>query len=351
MNNLHVAFFPDWRANPYLDLLQKGLENCEVTVIESPVGGPYRTFLLSSRAKLDVLHFHWLYYVYSDRSLTHGCIELAKFVYRMLLARRLGYRIVWTMHNLYPHETVSPFLDRWMRLITLHFCDAVLLHCDQALHLLRSEFEWNGPAFVAPHGNYLGAYKNEITKEKARSILNLPSGDLVFLHLGAIRRYKGLETMVSSFASLDNSNIHLLIAGSEKPEGWFVQDHAYDVACLDPRITLQLRWIEDDEIQNFMNASDFFVAPYHTILSSGSVILALTFGLPVIAPHIGCMPAYISDGAGILFSPEDSFGLAKALESALGADVKSMSTKAFEMAQSLDWSESARITAEAYHDS
>jgi glycosyltransferase involved in cell wall biosynthesis len=49
------------------------------------------------------------------------------------------------------------------------------------------------------------------------------------------------------------------------------------------------------------------------VLNSGSLLLAYTFGLPVIAPATGCLVDLLDPGASIGFDPEDDDALLGAL--------------------------------------
>src|SRR5205085_5399609 len=74
----------------------------------------------------------------------------------------------------------------------------------------------------------------------------------------------------------------------------------------DARIRLELREIGDDELQLFLNAADLVVLPYERVLNSGSALLALSFGRPVLVPRTGPMAdlqAALGDGAVRLYSP------------------------------------------------
>ena len=80
------------------------------------------------------------------------------------------------------------------------------------------------------------------------------------------------------------------------------------------RIHLHGRFIPDDEMQLFLNAGDCMVLPYSEILTSGAAMLALSFGLPVIAPLIGSLPELISPECGMLYERNDPEGLSGCLE-------------------------------------
>ena len=51
---------------------------------------------------------------------------------------------------------------------------------------------------------------------------------------------------------------------------------------------LALRYIPDAELQVWLRAADVVVLPFRDILTSGSAILALSFGRAVVAPALGC---------------------------------------------------------------
>ncbi len=50
-----------------------------------------------------------------------------------------------------------------------------------------------------------------------------------------------------------------------------------------------LRWVPPEDVQTFFLASDLVVLPYRSVLNSGAVMLALTFGRPVLVPDLGAM--------------------------------------------------------------
>ena len=53
--------------------------------------------------------------------------------------------------------------------------------------------------------------------------------------------------------------------------------------------------------------------PFRDILTSGSAILALSHGRPVIAPAIGCLPETLPADAAILYDPDAPEALGAAL--------------------------------------
>jgi glycosyltransferase involved in cell wall biosynthesis len=92
---------------------------------------------------------------------------------------------------------------------------------------------------------------------------------------------------VREFGRLDDPRARLVVAG--KPATAELRTAIETAAARDPRVQLHLREIEDGELQIFLNAADVVVLPYDRILNSGSALLGLSFGRPVLVPGIGAM--------------------------------------------------------------
>ncbi len=88
------------------------------------------------------------------------------------------------------------------------------------------------------------------------------------------------------------------------------------------------------------------MAPFERILTSSSVVVGLSYGLPVVAPDLGCMGEQIG-AAGVVYPAGDE-GLAQALMDIKQADRAQMSAAARAIAVGLDWDDIGRRTAEVY---
>jgi glycosyltransferase involved in cell wall biosynthesis len=75
-------------------------------------------------------------------------------------------------------------------------------------------------------------------------------------------------------------------------------------------IKLNLNYLDDDQIQYFLNAADVVVLPYKKLTNSGVLFLAMSFGKPVICSDQGSASEIIKDNFGILCKKGE---LAKAL--------------------------------------
>lgn len=357
MNKQHVqsacgapkaAFFPNsWRQNPYLDLLEAGLREVGAEVYPEPNDRPSVGWLRENRRRISVLHFHWLHYIYSRRTRLEALIQVLRFAVQLAYARRLGYRVVWTVHNLYPHERRYPSLDRWVRRLMVGHSQAIIVHCNAARELVQREFRPCSPIYVAPLGNYAGVYPQRVSRAEARRWLGVSEGSLVLLHQGGIRSYKGLERLVRILGSIPDPRLVLVIAG--KAHGSYRLEAALtERLTREGRLILREGWVQDEEMQSYFGAADAVVCPFESVLTSSSVMLALSFGRPVVVPAIGCLPELVTPDAGIVYDPRQPSGLRDALLRCSVEDLRAMGERAYRVAQSHSWVTAAQVVLKAY---
>ena len=91
--------------------------------------------------------------------------------------------------------------------------------------------------------------------------------------------------------------------------------------------------------------ADAAVLGYRDVFSSGALLLALSFGLPVVAPDVGTAAELVGDGAGELFAPE---GLTDALDSMHHADQGARGRAALAVARRCEWDHVGSLTAALY---
>ena len=292
---MNVAFLPVY-ANPYQRLLAEGLGRAGVAVAMLP-GLPSAAWLRANRATTDVLHFHWLYGLYMAQWRTPW--QAAAFLRRFRLARALGYRIVWTAHNILPHRVagLGP-LHRAVRRLMMAEADAVIVHCEAGRRALLARFPRRGPTVVIPIGSYGGLYPGAADRATARARLGLGGAAFVTLTLGNIAAYKGLERFAAVFRATAGGDDVALIAGRDRDAA--VVRRLRRAAAADGRIRLHVGYVPDDTVQLYLAAADVLVAPFERILTSSSVVVGLSYGLPVVAPDLGCMAEQIG-AAGIVY--------------------------------------------------
>jgi glycosyltransferase involved in cell wall biosynthesis len=335
------------RCNPYGPLLARALAKLDVH-LELGEGEFALEWLEEKRRDFQVLHLNWLHYFYRDRDLESTVARCARFAENLAQARRMGYRIVWTLHNRYPHERPFPQVDHLARLMVCRLAHAVMAHCQHAASLAPELFHWEGPVQVIPHGNFIDAFPNQVSRQQARQKLGLGPEAFVYLFFGNARNYKGIERLLEAFRTVAAADARLVLMMRQAFNPQYAQE-LKQMAGGDERImAFTSDYFPNEEFQFFLNAADVTVLPFAEILTSGSAITSLSFGKPVILPRLGCLPELIDPGEGLLYDPQDPQGLEKAMGEIRGRDLGAMGKAAYDKARSLDWDAIAAQVAAMY---
>ena len=338
------------RANPYGALLAGALRRRGVELTE----GSYefaRSWLEQSRPAYDVLHLNWLdrFYARFDepRDPDAASERFADFTENLIHARRLGYRLIWTVHNLFPHERRYPQLDRLVNALVAREADHVIAHCRFAADSIEERYHPPRPVTVIPHGNYRPIFPNTVSRAAARARLAIDGTQFAYLFFGNARGYKGVAELVAAFRQAGVADSVLVLVLRENARSPGLIDELRALAAGDERIRIHASgYFPADQFQFFLNAADVVVLPFTAVLTSGSAIQALDFGKPLIVPRLGCLPELAAGGAGLLYDPDAEDALAGALTAARSLDLDAARRAALRRSAELDWDPIAeRITA------
>ncbi|GAP18821.1 glycosyltransferase family 4 protein [Levilinea saccharolytica] len=327
-----VAFFPNVEklsGNPYWPMLARELEKTGVIFCSHTPDSFNLKWLIDNRHNVKILNLHFVQQFYKSSTNIKKLIKLFLFAWYMIAARVLGYRTVFTLHNLEGTYVVQPawmdYLGHW---IAANLSDRVIVYCNEARKLLAQRYGRRKGIYYVDHPNLINHYPNRISKEAARKRLHLPDTSLTFAFFGGVRPNKGVDILIQAFLKLKNDNYRLVIAGDIFPPEAYAQS-LQDMAAGDERIKLYLKPIPDDEIQVYINASDIIVLPFAKILTSGTANLAMSFARPVIVPRMGCLPELVTPDFGWLFQPDNPDCLAEVMEKAASQDVEGVGQQAF----------------------
>lgn len=335
------------KANPYGGLLARAMARLDVNLMPGFAEELTEEWLYANRGQIDVLHLNWPNYMYASSDTAEAVRRASALISHLALARQLGYRVVWTVHNLYPHESAHPELDHLVQVSLCSVATAVIAHCEHARSLVSRLFHRDHNVFVIPHGHFIDPYPNTISRQEARARLEIPQDNFVYLFFGNVRRYKGIENFLSAFASLPGDDLTLLLAAKVYSDYGFAL--AEDAQRFDPRIAVRpSRFYANDELQLYFNAADVAVLPFLNVLTSGSTITALGFGKPVVVPAIGCLKELVDDTVGVRYDPQAPNALAEAMRAIRDRDMAALSTAALARARSLAWEDIAVKTLAAY---
>lgn len=354
---MRAILLPSYTWNPYQRLLAASLTELGVqsaAINEWPRRAPILGAWLA-QGRPDVVHIHWIHEFLGGSKGKPTRRAVLWFEWQLRLLKVLRVRIVWTVHNLKGHEAGDDepdARDAAAHRAIIERADAIILHCGHAREALIDLYEPSPAArqrmHVLPHGSYVRHYAVDADRTAAREGLGLPSSGVVFAFVGSIRGYKGVGELLDAFsgAADPGPDARLLVCGKPLPArlGRDLEQRA----AADPRILLRLERIPEEDLTLVLRAADVVVLPFRDILSSGSAILALSHGRPVIAPALGCLPETLPADATILYDPDVPDALADAMRQAAASDLAVMGARARAYADNLDWAAIAARTAELY---
>jgi glycosyltransferase involved in cell wall biosynthesis len=282
VNVLAWPGFENKTGNPYTRLLYAAVEDQGVVVDDF-------TLRRALTGGYDLWHLHWpddfLSYPATGTAVVYVLAELIL----MALARMRGTKILWTIHDLGPHESRHPWLERLFWPLFLAMIGGYVTLSEHARGAALDQFPQlhNVPGAVVRHGHYRTAYPERTPMLQARETLGLPSEDPVLAYFGRIRPYKNVQSLLEAFRAIDDTAAHLYVAGN--PFSSALAEQIQHAAGTSSRIHLDLRFFPEQEVPDVFGAADLIVLPYEDILHSGTALLSLSFDRPVLVPDRGAM--------------------------------------------------------------
>jgi len=205
-----------------------------------------------------------------------------------------GDRLVWTMHNYHDHETKNKIIDSLSLKFLVKMSNAIIVHTQAGKDYLKNKYGRENGIHIISMGHYINFYGQRLDRPDngLSEKFNIKDGDKVFLSLGSIRPYKGIEELIDVFNDLPD-NFKLIVAG--RP---FFEDHFNGLKSRAKRdnIIFYGELIPGDELPKFFSLVSFSLFNFKKVLSSASVVASLSYGVPIITPSVGDLKYIALDG-------------------------------------------------------
>lgn len=350
---MKIVVAPRGDDNPYQELLYAELRSLGVEVAYLGSLTPsYTLNLLLMPFELvlrriwgaSIVHLHWTYnfgyQLYGTARFNFvGHLTQLWFYMWLRTLRLLGMRLVWTAHNTLPAGKIfADDVAARQRLVAS--ADLVIAHSKNTLSELARLGMTPRKSVVIPHGPYSMNITSELT---AKPDWN---GDKrVFLFFGKIEPYKGVDNLLAAFGSLSREDrCELSIVGECGDLKVRRELELMAQKCASP-VVLRFERIPESEVTKLLLGADVVVLPYRKITTSGSAVLALSHGRPLIIPDLPGL-SELPDEAVVRYD-ESTQGLAKAIRDLGRIDVSvldKMSSAGLEYCASVSWDSIARLT-------
>ena len=348
---MKILVYPRENNNPYQALLysemaRKGVQSSYLGEIT-----PSHTLnllllplelVVRRAAGARLVHLHWTYGFRlrgSSRSPLMRRAAQAWFMVWLWTLRSLGFRLVWTAHNVLPmYPTFADDLQVRRRIVAE--CDLVICHSQSALVQLLDRGIVPRKSTIIPHGPYTPTLRCDSLRPPGAE-----TGPRRLLFFGRVEPYKGVEDLLIAVAALDpDLEVRVTIAGECSFPA--LKEALVELARRSAKyVELRLERISDEEVSRLLEGADVVVLPYRQITTSGSAMLALSHGRPLVAPDL----------AGLADLPDDAVlrydgtvqGLTRAVTDVVLADASvllKMSSAAYAYCSEISWTEIARTT-------
>ncbi len=222
--------------------------------------------------RYDVFHVQWPESLVGWRPSARAaarCLACVALVVRWKLTRTT---VVRTVHNLTPHEQQAWYQRAAGRLLARAEATRIYLTASS----LATVDDPRG--HVIKHGRYREWFDALEVPVPPRDDPDGPDGPTV-LFFGMVRPYKGVEELLTAFGQLGRP-ARLRVLG--RPLDQQYQTQIETLAAAHEHTELDLRHVPDDELWAALHSATLVVLPFRRITNSGSLILALDAGVPVL---------------------------------------------------------------------
>ena len=240
----------------------------------------FRNILISGN--YDIVHSH----------------EYKSNIFTALLARRMGFKFVSTVHG-YNRTTCREYFYYAMDKFSLKKANAIITPTNQMQQKLRYK-----NIHVIPNGIEISPQSKACPR--ASSGIQNPKSKIKLLYLGRLSPEKDPVNLLRAFEVLKNRghDVELTFAG-DGPEYERIRK-SNDSIIMPGRVA---------DVTSLLAQSDILVNPSKTECMPNSILEAMSTGVPVVATNVGGVAEMIRDGIdGLLCPAANSSALADAIE-------------------------------------
>jgi glycosyltransferase involved in cell wall biosynthesis len=348
-----VLIYPK-STNPYHELLYTPLRTAHAGdtfayLAASPLNFLFFPFVVAAKRLqgYKVFHLHWhVFYIDPNRHIPFSkTLSFVNAFVCLSAVKLLGYRLVWTVHNVMPHEQHTSN-DGFLMRYTARLAARLIVHSSSTVIQMQEMGIPTNKTTVIPIGTYGNLYVDNIDATGARTKLGITKGEFVILFFGLIRPYKGLDDLLRAFKAARIANARVVIAGQCQDDTLRAEIKRLSQGL---RVDFYDQFIPNEDVAAYFRASDVVCLPFKQVTTSSSALLALSFGKPVVAPKIGAL-LDLPDTVGVFYDPAARAGLQNALTKAAASkqSFPAMSQAAVRYCKALSWDKIAAKTYQLY---
>lgn len=225
--------------------------------------------ILIIKCKPKIVHIAWIR------------IEILEYVIYRLLRYLIGFKLIYTAHNVLPHDSGDKYkkiYTSWYKMV-----DSIIVHTTYTKQEIINLGIEGSHIFVSRHGIISKIELGNSAVENFREKYHLDN-KIIFSLTGVQSPYKGTDIAIKAWISnkvLNNSNNSILvIMGKNNGTDYSNISKSTNILLID-------RSFSEMELESLFNATDVLLLPYRNISQSGVLLTALSYKLPIICSNIG----------------------------------------------------------------
>lgn len=298
-----ILFLPDAGPdNPFQYMLVDYLKENGYKVVLGKKKSLFTVIQCVFKCKPEIIYFDWVHSFLIGETKLFSWVKSLTFCVEILIVKFLfGVKIVHTIHNIHNHAGRSIRLERFFYSWFLKRCDNVRVYTEDTIAKIE---QYTGVTIknfiVSPDLPYTLHYKRRSTIEEGYEHLGLKEKKFVYLFIGNVKPYKGVEELLGVFSLKEFKDDVLVIAGRVQ-KGEYAEQLQNKLSQLS-NVQLIDRFISEEELPDYFAVANVCVFPFRNIEHSGSVELAMSFGKAVITCKVPSILEILNQQQELLYS-------------------------------------------------
>jgi len=233
----------------------------------------------------------------------------------VMLSKLCGRKVIITVHDV---ESFSPVaISRTVIAWVYRRADRLVVHNQVCKRELIEKLGVSAARVeVVPSGNYMNEAREGLSCPQARRAIGIGETNRVILFFGQIKEVKGLDILIEAIPAVARQipEVTLLIAGRPWRDDFSSYERIIDGLGIRSRCVLHIRYIPNEELGLYFAAADVVVLPYRRIYQSAVILMAMSYGRPVVVSDLPGMTEMVTDGQnGYVFAQGSKDALAEQL--------------------------------------
>lgn len=304
----------------YMNELAYGLKGWEVyTIFPLTILGVKKSYVISINMQSGKLKDYLILIKMVHKVVNEVNPDIVHFLTGDYIFRFAGIGLRWAVQQgkiviTFHHFRTGLVRNLWTYSI-LHEVDYCVVHSDVIKKQLNKFRIDNVQSVDYPYFNEISNKNPETIKKQ----LNIPLNKMVLGVFGAMRYDKGLDILLQALNMVE-SEVYILIAGKGATfdRKYIVEHYKRDIN----KIMVVEKFITDEEMADYINASNIIVLPYRKVFNgaSGPLIEGVMHGKAIIGPNHGVLGHIIQNNKlGYIFEAENIESLSSTIEKAVNS--------------------------------